>query len=125
MLLLKLVGSDAATTLWTKHFMEAQGHDIEKNILCQDNKSAILLEVNGRRSSGKHTRALSVCCFFLTDQVGKCNLMVECCPTDEMIGDHVTEAFARRQVCHVQERILWHFLPIWMRIKSFRCLTDF
>ena len=34
--------------LWTKLFMEAQGYEIKKNILLQDNKSTILLENNGK-----------------------------------------------------------------------------
>ena len=39
----ELVGADDATTmmLWTKLFMEEQGYKIEKNVLYQDNKSAI------------------------------------------------------------------------------------
>ena len=45
----ELVGVDDASVmiLWTKSFMEVQGHQIEKNILHQDNKSAILLKMNG------------------------------------------------------------------------------
>ena len=44
----ELIGVDDAITqvLWTKLFMEAQGYPIEKNILYQDNQSAILLETN-------------------------------------------------------------------------------
>ena len=59
---LELVGADdvAAPILWMKQFMEAQGYEIKKNILYQDNKSAILLEENGRKSSGKWTHALNV-----------------------------------------------------------------
>ncbi|CAJ1960056.1 unnamed protein product [Cylindrotheca closterium] len=39
----KLVGVDDVITmiLWTKLFMEAQGNPIDKNILSQDNQSAI------------------------------------------------------------------------------------
>ena len=46
----ELVGADDASTLilWTKLFLEEQSYDIEMNILYQDNKSAILLESNGR-----------------------------------------------------------------------------
>jgi hypothetical protein len=53
----KLVGIDDVSVmiLWTKLFLEAQGYKIKKNILYQDNKSAILLEENGKRSSGKRT----------------------------------------------------------------------
>ncbi len=60
--------------LWTKLFMEAQGYSIDKNILFQDNKSTILLEVNGRKSAGKRSRALNVSYFFLTNQVERGNL---------------------------------------------------
>jgi hypothetical protein len=50
----KLVAvNDAATMiLWTKLFLEAQGYNVEKNLVYQDNKSAILLETNGKKSSG-------------------------------------------------------------------------
>ena len=58
----ELVGADdiSVMILWTKLFMEAQGYKIQKNILYQDNKSAILLESNGKRSPGKRTRALNI-----------------------------------------------------------------
>jgi hypothetical protein len=51
----ELVAVDNAATmiLWTKLFLEAQGYNVEKNIVYQDNKSAILLETNGKKSSGK------------------------------------------------------------------------
>jgi hypothetical protein len=56
----ELVAVDNAATmiLWTKLFLEAQGYDVEKNIVYQDNKSAILLETNGKKSMGKQTHAL-------------------------------------------------------------------
>jgi len=47
----KLVGTDDMSQLvfWTKLFMEAQGCKIEHKVLCQDNKSAVLLLENGKR----------------------------------------------------------------------------
>ena len=77
--------------LWTKLFLEAQGHEIEDNILHQDNKSAILLEKNGKASSSKRTRHLNIRCFFVADQVKKGNLKIICCPTDDMIADCFTK----------------------------------
>jgi hypothetical protein len=71
--------------------MEAQGYEIDKNILFQDNKSSILLETNGKKSSGKRTRALNIWYFFITDQVEKGNVDIEYCPTDAMIGDFHTK----------------------------------
>jgi len=77
--------------LWTKLFMEWQGYPIEKNILYQDNKSAILLEENGRKSAGKRSRAINIRYFFVTDQVEKGNVKIEYCPTDDMIADFMTK----------------------------------
>lgn len=71
--------------------MEEQGFEIKENILFQDNKSAILLEENGRKSAGKRSRALNVRYFFLTDQVEKGNLSIEYCPTNEMIADYMSK----------------------------------
>ena len=89
----ELVGADDAATMivWTGLFMEQQGYPLDKNILFQDNKSAILLESNGKRSVGKRSRALNVWYFFLTDQVEKGNLSIKYCPTDVMWADFMTK----------------------------------
>jgi len=101
----ELVGADdvAIMILWTKLFMEAQGYEIDKNILYQDNKSTILLENNGKRSSSKRTRPLNIRYFFLTDQIEKGNLHIEYCPTTEMIGDYMSETTPRQIISKVQE----------------------
>jgi hypothetical protein len=85
----KLVAVDDAATmiLWTKLFLEAQGYNVDKNIVYQDNKSTILLETKGKKSSGKQTRALNIHCFFVTDQVEKGNAQIKHCGTNNMVGD--------------------------------------
>jgi hypothetical protein len=68
----ELVAADDAsvvTLLWTKLLMEARGCEIDRNMLHQDNKSAILLEESDKKSSGKRTQALNTRCFFLSSQV--------------------------------------------------------
>ena len=89
----ELMGADDAAVmiLWTMLFLEAQGYKVERNVLYQDNKSAILLEINGKKSAGKRSRALNIRYFFLTDQVEKGNLKIEYCPTENMIGDYMTK----------------------------------
>jgi hypothetical protein len=77
--------------LWTKLFLEEQSYDINSNILYQDNKSAILLETNGKKSSGKRMRALNIRYFFLTDQVEKGNVTIVYCSADDMVGDFHTK----------------------------------
>jgi hypothetical protein len=69
----KLVAVDDAATmiLWTKLFLEAQGYDVEKNIVYQDNKSAILLETYGKKSSGKQMHAHTKHSLFLYYRSGR------------------------------------------------------
>ena len=89
----ELIGADDVMSplLWTKQFLEAQGIDVQENILHQDNKSTILLAENGRSSAGKHTRALNIRFFFIHDQINQGNLRVVYCPTRDMRGDYFTK----------------------------------
>jgi hypothetical protein len=90
----ELVGTDDADAmiLWTKLFMEAQGYLIKSIILYQeDNKSAILPETNGKKSSSKQTWALNIRYFFLANQVAKDNLDIEYLSTTEMWGDYMSK----------------------------------
>ena len=76
------------------------------NILYQVNKSAILLEENGKKSSGKRTRELNIRYFFLTDQVEKGNVMIEYCPTDDMVGDFHTKPLQGEKFHKFRDTIL-------------------
>lgn len=80
-------------------FLEEQGHTIEKNVLCQDDKSAMLLKENGKKSSSKRTRALNIRHFFVTDQVEKGKLTIECCPTDDVTGDFMSKPLQGGKFC--------------------------
>lgn len=108
----ELVGVDdfITKTLWTKLFLEEQGYEINKNVLCQDNKSAILLETNGKKSSGKRTRALNIRYFFVTDQIEKGNLTVEHCPTEDMVADYMTKPLQGKQFDKFRSLIMGHDL---------------
>jgi hypothetical protein len=66
----ELVGADdiVGPMLWTRRFLECQGYPVKDNVLFQDNKSAILLESNGHKSAGKHSRHLNIRYFFIADQ---------------------------------------------------------
>jgi hypothetical protein len=77
--------------LWTRRFLECQGYPVKDNRLYQDNRSAILLESNGRRSAGKRSRHLNIRYFFVTDQKEKKHISIHYCPTDDMLGDYFTK----------------------------------
>jgi hypothetical protein len=76
---------------WTPYFMEAQGYQVQDNILFQDNKSASLLEKNGKALSSKRTKHVNIRYFFITDRVNKSNVSLVWCPTGDMIKDFITK----------------------------------
>jgi hypothetical protein len=77
--------------LRTRLFMEAQGYGVTENIIYQDNQAAILLEKNGKASSGKRTKHINMRFFFVTDRVAKRDVSVRWCPTGDMTGDFLTK----------------------------------
>ena len=77
--------------LWTPLFLDSQGYPVETNAVCQDNKSTILLEKNGKKSSGKRTRALNIRHFMVTDCAERGAVQIVCCPTDKMLADRMTK----------------------------------
>jgi hypothetical protein len=79
------------STIWSKMFMEAQGHGITANIFEQDNVSAIRLEKNGRASAGKQSRHIDIRYFFMKDRVRTDGIEIKHCPTDEMLADFFTK----------------------------------
>ena len=89
----EIVGADdfMPAICWTRYFMEAQGYHVRDNVLFQDNKSAILLEKNGKASSSKRTKHINIRYFFITDRVNKGDISLAWCPTADMVGDFMTK----------------------------------
>jgi len=89
----ELVGIDDAigVILWSKYFVEAQGYEIEHNIIFQDNDSTALLAKNGRASSGKRTKHIKSRYFFIKDKVDSGEAEIKRCPTDLMWSDVLTK----------------------------------
>ena len=77
--------------LWTCYFLEAQGYGVQDSIIYQDNQSAMLLEKNGRASSGKQTRHINIRYFFVHDCVVAGEVSIQYCPTGEMTADYFTK----------------------------------
>ena len=92
--------------LWTRYFLEAQGYDINDCIIHQDNKSAILLEQNGRASSSKRTRHINTRYYFITDRVNCGEIKLQYCPMTEMLGDFFTKPLQGTLFTKFRNRIL-------------------
>jgi hypothetical protein len=89
----EIVGVDdfMPAVLWTRLFLKSQDYGVNKNIIFQDNKTAILLEKNGKSSSGKRTKHINMRYFFVTDRQEKRHVSVKWCPTGDMTGDFWTK----------------------------------
>jgi hypothetical protein len=89
----ELVGASdyLPNTIWVKHFLLAQGHDVTTNFLEQDNESAIRLEKNGRASCGKQSRHIDIRYFFMKDRIVTEGITARHCPTSVMLADFFTK----------------------------------
>jgi hypothetical protein len=97
----ELVGVDDGMPhiVWTRKFMEAQGYTISDNVVFQDNRSAMLLEKNGRSSSGRQTWHIDIRYFFVADRVKNGELRIEYCPTNDMLADFFTKPLQGSKFC--------------------------
>ena len=104
----ELVGVDQMLPMasWTPLFVEAQGHCIEENKAWQDNQSTMSLEKNGKTISGKRARALNTRHFMTTDQVGHGDCTIQCCPTDDMVGNFVTKGLQGVKFATFRKKIM-------------------
>jgi hypothetical protein len=101
-----------AQILWTRLFMKAQGIEVSDNILYQDNKSAILLEKNGRASSSKRTKHIEIRYYYVADRIAKGDLTVVWCPTKKMIADFLTKPLQGRMFIQLRD-VLMGAVPMW------------
>jgi hypothetical protein len=94
--------------IWSWNFLKAQGYVVVDNILHQDNRSAILLEQNGKMSSGKRTKHIAIHYFFVADRIRSGEISPKWCPTGEMITDFLTKPF--------QGAMFWKFRDLLMGV---------
>jgi hypothetical protein len=77
--------------LWAREFLLAQGFQVRRNIILQDNMSSILLEKNGRASSGKRMRHINIRYYFVADRSNKGECEIEWTPRENMVADYLTK----------------------------------
>ncbi len=77
--------------IWLVMFLREQGYVLRKNMLKQDNQSAMWMESNGRNSCTGNSRHVDIRYFFVQDRIEKGELQLEYCPTDRMLTDFFTK----------------------------------
>ena len=97
----ELVGVDDAMPqiLWSLYFIQAQGYDTTHAVVYQDNKSAILLETNGKFSSSKRTKHIKMKYFFIKDKVDDGEVKIVHEPGDNMWIDMLSKPSVGKRFC--------------------------
>ena len=102
--------------IWFKNFMKGQGYEFKKNVVYQDNQSAMKMEINGRHSCTGNSRHIDVRYFFTKDRVQKKEMEIVYCPTQMMIADFFTKP--------LQEKVFKIYRDIIMGYKSINELSE-
>ena len=104
----ELVGIDDALKyiMWGLYFIQAQGFEVKKNILMQDNKSTILMASNGRFSCTKHTKHINNRYFMIKDKIGRGEVIIQYCPTGDMWADINTKALQGSLFYEMRARLM-------------------
>jgi hypothetical protein len=90
----------------TYYFLGAQGCQTKNTIVYQDNKSAMLLEKNGKSSSSKRTKHMNIRYFFVKDRQEKGEIDIQYCPTDDMIAGYFTKPLQGGKFLHFRNLIM-------------------
>jgi hypothetical protein len=77
--------------LWVKCFMEAQGWNVNQNVILRDNVSSMKLEENGKSISVKLIRHFDIKFFYISHFFKRLEVSIEYCPTEEMVTDYMTK----------------------------------
>ena len=91
---------------WVRLFVLAQGLQVKRNVIFQDNKSAELLEVNGKKSSSKRTHHINICYFLVTEAIPKEECKVKWILRKYMFANYLTKAQQGTEFCVMRDFIM-------------------
>jgi Reverse transcriptase (RNA-dependent DNA polymerase). len=94
--------------IWARMFLEAQGYEIDENILYQDNESAIKIEKNGSKSCSKRSRHIDMRYFFIKDRLESEKIDVIFCPTECMVADFFTKPLQGKLFHYLKAIVMGH-----------------
>ena len=76
---------------WTQYFLEAQGFQVNNNIVYKDNQSTMQLAKQQNQIKWKTNKTYKYKIFFVTDKIKSGEVNVEYCPTEMMVADFYTK----------------------------------
>ena len=92
--------------LWMLLFMEAQGYGIVNNTIYQVNQSTIRMLKNRKNMCTENSRHINIRYFFIMDQIKNKNIVIEYCPTKNMIADYFTKPLKGKLFYNFRDQIL-------------------
>ena len=92
--------------LWMNNFFKSQGYDLSKNVIYQDNQSAIRMEKNGRNSCTGNSRHINIRFFFIKNRIDDKEVQIEYCPTYIMLADYYTKALQGKLFTQLRDAIM-------------------
>ena len=91
--------------------MEEQGYEIKDNVVFQDNKSAILMQKNGRNSCTGNSRHIKIRYFWVKNRIDDKEISVEYLPTNLMLADFFTKPIQGERFRELRKNIMgWESL---------------
>ena len=110
----ELVGSDDTLpqALWTKYFIEDQGYLMDRNLINQYNKSAILMDTNGHLLVSKRTNHIKTRYYFVKDNVDQGGVDIQYFPAvapfpkDSMWSDILTNPKMGREFLEYRSMLM-------------------
>ena len=87
-------------------FILAQGLQVKRNVIFQENESAELLEVNSKKSSSNRTRHINIHYFLVTDAIAKEECEVKWISHDYMFANYLTKAHQGAEFCVMRDFIM-------------------
>ena len=105
--------------LWTIYFLKEQGYEVKKNIIFQDNQSAIRLEKNGRRSTGIKSKHINIRFFWVKDCADREDINIIYCSTYRMLTDFLTKPLQGKLF-----RIFWDVIMGILHVSVLEKIID-
>jgi hypothetical protein len=100
--------------IWARMFLGAQGYEIKRTTIYQDNESAMKLAMNGRLSSGRLTRHIDNRYFWIKDRLKSDDMEIEHCRTHLMIADFFTKPLQGSLFKKLRAVIMGHETVEWL-----------
>ena len=92
--------------IWTKYFLCEQEYGTKGCILFHDYTICIMLKMNGKHSSIKSTKNISIRFYFITDRIQKGDLVIEHYSTDDRVTDYFTKPLQGEKIRKFRKLIM-------------------